>query len=433
MDLLSLESLYAQYTGPSSPSGCDVFDVDSFFVKNDKTKEISKDALLEDHALDNALVYMEETLDLDKLTELSALTSKDINDTTIMVSEGPEEEVHAVPTTAESCSSLYYYNYEDNSKVQCEQSLDSSSAIIRKPVLDVSNLDFGKLAAVLPAGSEDFLQNLLYESEANTLSSSTEYIQINPLTPTSPSAVVPGTPGQLESDCNNSEDDSTEVTKEESLAVGSNSPKQRILLPKGTIAYTLDLIPGTNTYVVTESRVPVPENTATSIAGTLSNEDMHTLGISCNTSSGKKEFTSLDALQVPYQLPVVASPEPQPVWNDNMLQVPYPSSSPSPASSDSEYTPSSNEWVQTPGTPYGTRKAKRSPQERKMRKMEQNKTAAVRYRRKKHEEMNNAQMERDELRSRNVDLNKTASDLSLELKYIKKLLKEVCQAKGLLQ
>jgi len=415
---LSWESFYAQFPGLHSPAGCDGFDVDLFFEKNDKTKKNNKDAVLEEYVPDNALVYMEETLDLDKLTELSSLTSKDISNETHMVVEIPNEEVKPV-------SSLYYYNYDESNNVKSKtnKSLDSSQhAVVKKPVL-YSNQNLLKLADVLPPDSEEFLQNLLYESEANSITSAEEFSLIEPLTPPSPLAVVPSTPVQAESD-----EDESNIT--------SSIPKQRILLPKGTIAYTLDLIPGTNTYVVTESRVPVPENANASVANTLSNNDLLALGISNNTYLPQKiEDRTPDSLEVPYPSAVAASPNSEVSWcGSNNLQVSYPSPSPSPSTSsgsDTEWVPSSSEWGETRGTPYG-RRSKRSPEERKMRKMEQNKTAALRYRKKKHQEMNKAQIERDELVAKNEVLKKTASDLSTELKYIKKLLKEVCQAKGLL-
>jgi len=417
---LSWESFYAQFPGLHSPAGCDGFDVDLFFEKNDKTKKNNKDAVLEEYVVpDNALVYMEETLDLDKLTELSSLTSKDISNETHMVVEIPNEEVKPP-------SSLSYYNYDETNNVQrkTNKSLHSTNdAVVKKPVLCSNNPNLLKLADVLPPDSEEFLQNLLYESEANTITSAENCSLIETLTPPSPLAVVPSTPVQNESD------DESNITP--------TSPKQRILLPKGTIAYTLDLIPGTNTYMVTESRVPVPENTDASVAGTLSNNDLLALGMSNNSYfSGKMEdTTALDSLEVPYPSAVATPPNSEVSWSgSNSLQVSYPSPSPSPSTSsgsDTEWMPSSSEWVETRGTPYG-RRSKRSPEERKMRKMEQNKTAALRYRKKKHQEMNKAQIERDELVAKNEVLKKTASDLSTELKYIKKLLKEVCQAKGLL-
>jgi len=415
---LSWESFYAQFPGLHSPAGCDGFDVDLFFEKNDKTKKNNKDAVLEEYVPDNALVYMEETLDLDKLTELSSLTSKDISNETHMVVEIPNEEVKPE-------SSLYYYNYDETNNVQSKtnKSLDSTNdAVVKKSVLYSNNQNLLKLADVLPPDSEEFLQNLLYESEANTITSAEEFSVIEPLTPPSPLAVVPSTPVQAESD--------------DESKIRPSSPKQRILLPKGTIAYTLDLIPGTNTYVVTESRVPVPENANASVANTLSNNDLLALGISNNTYLPQKiEDRTPDSLEVPYPSAVAASPNSEVSWcGSNNLQVSYPSPSPSPSTSsgsDTEWVPSSSEWGETRGTPYG-RRSKRSPEERKMRKMEQNKTAALRYRKKKHQEMNKAQIERDELVAKNEVLKKTASDLSTELKYIKKLLKEVCQAKGLL-
>jgi len=101
--------------------------------------------------------------------------------------------------------------------------------------------------------------------------------------------------------------------------------------------------------------------------------------------------------------------------------------------SDTSYGSSSSdtEWAPIRGSPY-QRRTKKSPEERKLRKMEQNKTAALRYRQKKHDESYMLHREREELQVNNEHLKKTASELSLELKYIKKLVKEVCQIQGLL-
>jgi len=70
-------------------------------------------------------------------------------------------------------------------------------------------------------------------------------------------------------------------------------------------------------------------------------------------------------------------------------------------------------------------------QERKLRKKQQNKDAATRYRQKKKEEQAVFDQECDELEARNVRLHDKVNSMTNEIQYLKDLLKEVYKAKGL--
>ena len=82
-------------------------------------------------------------------------------------------------------------------------------------------------------------------------------------------------------------------------------------------------------------------------------------------------------------------------------------------------------------SPY-SRRSKKSPEERKQQKMEQNKTAALRYRQKKHHEVQKYAEEKEVLIEKREKLQKEAESLSTELHYMKKLMKEVCRSQGLI-
>ncbi|KAA8595325.1 cyclic AMP-dependent transcription factor ATF-4 isoform X2 [Etheostoma spectabile] len=63
--------------------------------------------------------------------------------------------------------------------------------------------------------------------------------------------------------------------------------------------------------------------------------------------------------------------------------------------------------------------------EKKLKKMEQNKTAATRYRQKKRVEKDLLQVECDELEKRNHELTEKADSISREIQYLKDLMEEV--------
>ncbi|KAG7239550.1 hypothetical protein INR49_028788 [Caranx melampygus] len=63
--------------------------------------------------------------------------------------------------------------------------------------------------------------------------------------------------------------------------------------------------------------------------------------------------------------------------------------------------------------------------EKKLKKMEQNKTAATRYRQKKRVEQEQLNTEREELEKRNRELAEKAESISREIQYLKDLMEEV--------
>lgn len=63
--------------------------------------------------------------------------------------------------------------------------------------------------------------------------------------------------------------------------------------------------------------------------------------------------------------------------------------------------------------------------EKKLKKMEQNKTAATRYRQKKRVEQEHLNTEREELEKRNRELAEKAESISREIQYLKDLMEEV--------
>jgi len=70
-------------------------------------------------------------------------------------------------------------------------------------------------------------------------------------------------------------------------------------------------------------------------------------------------------------------------------------------------------------------------QERKMRKKQQNKDAATRYRQKKKAEANGVGDECGELEARNNELHESVDTMTKEIQYLKDLLAEVYEAKGM--
>uniref|UniRef100_UPI00358EF74C cyclic AMP-dependent transcription factor ATF-4-like n=1 Tax=Myxine glutinosa TaxID=7769 RepID=UPI00358EF74C len=74
-------------------------------------------------------------------------------------------------------------------------------------------------------------------------------------------------------------------------------------------------------------------------------------------------------------------------------------------------------------------KVARSPGDRRLKKMEQNKTAALRYRQRKRQECEAVSVEQEELESRNRELHSKADALSRELHYLRDLMMEVEKAK----
>jgi cell division protein FtsB len=64
--------------------------------------------------------------------------------------------------------------------------------------------------------------------------------------------------------------------------------------------------------------------------------------------------------------------------------------------------------------------------EKRLRKKEQNKTAALRYRVKKRDEHGSVMSEYDQLERRNVELRTKVAEMTKEVDYLKGLIEEIC-------
>ncbi|XP_005811787.1 cyclic AMP-dependent transcription factor ATF-4 [Xiphophorus maculatus] len=78
------------------------------------------------------------------------------------------------------------------------------------------------------------------------------------------------------------------------------------------------------------------------------------------------------------------------------------------------------------GTERSTSKA---PRDKKQKKMEQNKTAATRYRQKKRAEQDSLLVEHAQLERKNVELTEKAESMTREIEYLKELMEEVRQTR----
>ncbi|XP_014829161.1 PREDICTED: cyclic AMP-dependent transcription factor ATF-4-like isoform X1 [Poecilia mexicana] len=78
------------------------------------------------------------------------------------------------------------------------------------------------------------------------------------------------------------------------------------------------------------------------------------------------------------------------------------------------------------GTERSTSKA---PRDKKQKKMEQNKTAATRYRQKKRAEQDALLVEHAQLERKNVELTEKAESMAREIEYLKELMEEVRQTR----
>lgn len=103
------------------------------------------------------------------------------------------------------------------------------------------------------------------------------------------------------------------------------------------------------------------------------------------------------------------------------------------SSFDEQVKKSSSGIVRGSVTKKRTRAYGRNPDEKKSRKKEQNKNAATRYRQKKKEEVHEILGEERVLMDKNKKLMTTFKDTSREVKYLRSLLRELFQARGLIQ
>nr|XP_057944222.1 cyclic AMP-dependent transcription factor ATF-4 isoform X2 [Doryrhamphus excisus] len=129
------------------------------------------------------------------------------------------------------------------------------------------------------------------------------------------------------------------------------------------------------------------------------------------------------------ELSVVIPPTPSDCESDSGIESvagsPPRDSSPAPGSSRTK--PYAKPEPASPSSLKGKVKSASGPKvvEKKLKKMEQNKTAATRYRQKKRVEQEQLGVEREELEKKNRELAEKAESISKEIQYLRDLMEEV--------
>jgi len=133
---------------------------------------------------------------------------------------------------------------------------------------------------------------------------------------------------------------------------------------------------------------------------------------------------------------VVYSSPPAPVSTRSHRSRPYPDpksrlSPPSPSTSSNVRVkcPRGAETAAAATATREERVASRPVKEKKLKKMEQNKTAATRYRQKKRAEHEMLSIEYAELEKKNIELTEKAESMAREIQYLKELMDEVRQTR----
>lgn len=160
-----------------------------------------------------------------------------------------------------------------------------------------------------------------------------------------------------------------------------------------------------------------------------------------DTSLNTKSTTQSDLLDVGSVDSLISSPL-SAEEIDSLLSGSEPSSPSSQSDgNDPDYSPlqSDDEDYKPKSRSSGKQKTKKrrsgpyssNAEDRKDRKRDQNKNAAIRYRNKKREEADVLKKEEEKLAEKNKELNDKVSQLTREITYMKDLISEVCKAKGL--
>ena len=108
------------------------------------------------------------------------------------------------------------------------------------------------------------------------------------------------------------------------------------------------------------------------------------------------------------------------------LHTPTSSPNPSPAPLT---VPQKRSLYEEPGKSPSRPSKKKTPTQKKLRKKEQNKTAALRYRQRKREELQDLEGRQQTLESINKKLRSEVNGLEAEIKYLKQLWRDVASAK----
>lgn len=112
------------------------------------------------------------------------------------------------------------------------------------------------------------------------------------------------------------------------------------------------------------------------------------------------------------------------------VQSPVPSPKPAGVSRTKPYSkPDPDAAIDVSGKVKSVSGTTKTP-DKKLKKMEQNKTAATRYRQKKRVEQDNLNAECTELERKNAELAEKADSISREIQYLKDLIEEVRSAKN---
>lgn len=102
--------------------------------------------------------------------------------------------------------------------------------------------------------------------------------------------------------------------------------------------------------------------------------------------------------------------------------------------SDPEWTLQSTSDLKAPKRRRVTKPYSRTPpEEKRIRKKEQNKNAATRYRLKKKQEIEDILGEEKQLQQRNEHLKSELTEIGREIKYLKNLMRDMFKAKGLIK
>ncbi|XP_004447892.2 cyclic AMP-dependent transcription factor ATF-4 [Dasypus novemcinctus] len=165
------------------------------------------------------------------------------------------------------------------------------------------------------------------------------------------------------------------------------------------------------------------------------------LGSEVDISEGEKKLDSVSIIVIPQCI----KEEDAPSDNDSGISM-----SPEPYLGSPQHSPSTsrgspNRSLPSPGALYGSArpkpydppgekmvvaKVKGEKLDKKLKKMEQNKTAATRYRQKKRAEQEALTGECKELEKKNEALKERADSLAKEIQYLKDLIEEVRKARG---
>ena len=105
----------------------------------------------------------------------------------------------------------------------------------------------------------------------------------------------------------------------------------------------------------------------------------------------------------------------------------------SPGTSDSDWSPKERSTPYSRSPKSKTTSPKTKITDRKLRKKEQNKTAALRYRLKKRAEQDQFVDETTQLEKRNQELKDKVEQMTREIGYLKDLMQEVYKVKGLVK